>query len=370
MTIYKNTYRLIINVAIMQLIKNVTINIKPAAMKHILWSVVDHYEPYHGAVNDHTATSRVKSWEVDYPKMADQHMDADGKVPQHSWFYPPHLDHKHLEKLVDLSSNGYGEVEMHLHHNHMTPFPDTSETLRSKILKCIEDYSRYGIFCLPDGRRTFAFVHGDWSLDNACGDEVCGVNDEISILRECGCYADFTFPTLGSAQPRLMNKLFYAKDDPSKPKSYDSGHEVEVGGSAWGDMMLITGILGVRFKRIWPFPKLSLECSDLDGSFPPDHHRIDFLVNNAITVKGQPDWLFIKLHVHGAIESAWNGQLYQGAHDMYGYLEDQYNDGYKFTLHYVTAREMYNIVKAAEAGLTGDPNDYRDFVIPRYIYLR
>ncbi len=33
-------------------------------------------------------------------------------------------------------------------------------------------------------------------------------------------------------------------------------------------------------------------------------------------------------------------------------------------LHYVTAREAYNIVKAAEAGKSGDPNDYRDFEIP------
>jgi hypothetical protein len=33
-------------------------------------------------------------------------------------------------------------------------------------------------------------------------------------------------------------------------------------------------------------------------------------------------------------------------------------------LHYVTAREAYNIAKAAEAGHAGDPNDFRDFVIP------
>jgi len=32
-------------------------------------------------------------------------------------------------------------------------------------------------------------------------------------------------------------------------------------------------------------------------------------------------------------------------------------------LHYVTAREMYNIAKAPEAGKTGNPNAYRDFAI-------
>jgi hypothetical protein len=35
-----------------------------------------------------------------------------------------------------------------------------------------------------------------------------------------------------------------------------------------------------------------------------------------------------------------------------------------FRLHFVTAREAYNIVKAAEAGLSGNPNEYRDYESP------
>jgi hypothetical protein len=33
-------------------------------------------------------------------------------------------------------------------------------------------------------------------------------------------------------------------------------------------------------------------------------------------------------------------------------------------LHYVTAREVYNIIKAAEAGKGGDPNAWRDYILP------
>jgi hypothetical protein len=33
----------------------------------------------------------------------------------------------------------------------------------------------------------------------------------------------------------------------------------------------------------------------------------------------------------------------------------------------VTAREAYNIAKAAEAGAAGNPNDYRNFLIPPYV---
>src|SRR3546814_20317333 len=49
---------------------------------------------------------------------------------------------------------------------------------------------------------------------------------------------------------------------------------------------------------------------------------------------------------------------------MFSYLEDRYNDGERYVLHYVTAREVHNIIKAAEAGHGGDPNDYRDFILP------
>jgi hypothetical protein len=53
---------------------------------------------------------------------------------------------------------------------------------------------------------------------------------------------------------------------------------------------------------------------------------------------------------------------------MFHDLESRYNDGSRYVLHYVTAREMFNIAKAAEAGLEGNPGDYRDFCIPAPTY--
>ena len=161
-----------------------------------MFCLVDHFEPFHQNVDFNTAKKRVDVWNERYPALAEKYFDADGKPPQHTWFYPPHLDHTFLKDLVCLCKRGYGDIEMHLHHNHMEPFPDTSETLKAKIKKCIDDYSKYGIFCLPDGSRKYAFIHGDWSLDNSAGSEICGVNDEITILKETGCYADFTFPSV------------------------------------------------------------------------------------------------------------------------------------------------------------------------------
>jgi hypothetical protein len=337
--------------------------------QHIIFCFVDHYEPFNENVPLEKAQYRVKQWVERYPEMANRHKDAEHKPPQHTWFYPPHLDHCFLKNIVQLCKDGYGEIEMHLHHNHMLPFPDTEETLKSKIIKCIEDYAKHGIFCLPDGSKRFAFIHGDWSLANARGDSFCGVNDEIRILKECGCFADFTFPSLGEAQPSMINRIYYCKSSPDKPKCYDRGKEVRAGSKPWGDLLMIPGIIGFRWKSRTHQHKPSIEASNIDLTDYPFPARIDYWVKNAIRIKGRPEWLFIKLHTHAAREDAWDSVFGKKADEMYDYLEQKYNDGNKYCLHYVTAREMYNIVKACEAGMTGNPNLYRNYVVPRYTYL-
>ncbi|MEJ7636728.1 MAG: hypothetical protein WKF75_01760 [Singulisphaera sp.] len=50
------------------------------------------------------------------------------------------------------------------------------------------------------------------------------VNNEIDVLRETGCYADFTLPSAPSpTQTRQINSIYYASDDPRRPKSHDRG---------------------------------------------------------------------------------------------------------------------------------------------------
>ena len=52
--------------------------------------------------------------------------------------------------------------------------------------------------------------------------------------------------------------------------------------------------------------------------------------------------------------------------NMFSYLKKRYGGG-QYRLHYITAREAYNIVKAAEDGKNGDPNDYKDYLISKPI---
>jgi hypothetical protein len=49
---------------------------------------------------------------------------------------------------------------------------------------------------------------------------------------------------------------------------------------------------------------------------------------------------------------------------MHRQLARHYNDGLRFVLHYVSAREMFNIALAGMHGRSGNPNEYRDYALP------
>ena len=340
-----------------------------------MFAFVDHFEPGNQDATPEQQKERVSAWVKRYPELASEHKDSDGVCPQHTFFFPPHYDtHDHLERIVKLCSDGFGEVEMHLHHDRMEPWPDDEVSLKKKILNCIEAYSRYGVFCLPNQQKAYGFIHGDWALCNSLnGGLHCGVNNELSILKETGCYADFTFPISNEAQPRMANTIFYARSNPSYSKGYNrSPIPVEIGKKNSSGLMFIQGIIGLRWKSRTHCIKPSLEQSNISKSDLPVNSRVDYWIRKGICVKGKPNWLFVKIHCHGAGHEESNREITLGkdARNMYHYLESKYNDKEKYFLHYVTSREMYNIIKAAEDGREGNPNDFRDFLIPRYVYLK
>jgi len=181
------------------------------------------------------------------------------------------------------------------------------------------------VFCLPDGTRTFAFIHGDWALDNSRGGRHCGVNDEIRILAEEGCYADFTFPSLGDAQPSKINSIYYVTDDPDRPKSYNTGEDVVVGGRQSGDLMMVQGPLVLRTKRRYGIPFFpAIEAAELEGASAPAADRVRAWISANVHVKGRPEWLFVKLHTHGAMSGNFDHNLGDTADAFFTELERTY----------------------------------------------
>jgi hypothetical protein len=90
-------------------------------------------------------------------------------------------------------------------------------------------------------------------------------------------------------------------------------------------------------------------------------------VKTAIHIRGKREWIIIKTSMHGAEDGT--AVLGQEMNEIFNYLETKYNDGKNYVLHYVTARELYNIIKAVEAGEPGrDPEDYRNYKIRPPVY--
>jgi hypothetical protein len=170
-------------------------------------------------------------------------------------------------------------------------------------------------------------------------------------------------------QSKKINSIYYAMDDPEKPKSYNTGIDVRVGKKPSGDLMIIQGPLCLNWRKRKAFILPTIENGNITAINPPTADRIKLWVKQHIHVRGRRNWMFIKVYTHGAQDANCEALLGPGGYldRMYSHLEDTYNDGVKYRLHYVTAREMYNIVKAAEAGEEGDPNDYRDYVVPPYV---
>lgn len=329
---------------------------------HLLLCVADHYEPGWGDASAATARARVQRWLRQYPRLFGELRDSDGRPPQHTFFYPieqyaPEL----LDGLAELCRAGFGEVEVHLHHDH-----DTAAALRQKLLDFKHLLAeRHGLLARhrDTGELSYGFIHGNWALDNARPDgRWCGVNNELDVLRETGCYADFTMPSAPApAQTRKINSIYYAVDDPLHPMSHDTGLDAGTAPPLEKSLLLIQGplLLDWRRRKWGLLPRLENGC--LQFSQPPTLERLRLWVLARVQVAQRPDWYFVKLHTHGATERNQAVLLDAPMVRFHRALAEYAAIHPRFHVHYVTSREMYNLARAAAAGWTGSVAAARDF---------
>lgn len=329
--------------------------------RHLLFCFCDHWEPLWGDADDATGDARVRAWHEGYPALASGFRDADGRAPQHSFFFPGEQYRPHwLDALGDLSRRKLGEVELHLHHDG-----DTAESLRRDIGKYLGEMSSHGHFSRgPAGEVRYGFIHGNWCLANSADDgRMCGVDEEIPLLFDTGCYADFTFPAPESeAQPNIVNSIYWPIGNLHARRAYEMGQRAEKGSVMNDRILMIEGPTSIGLvRRKMP---VQIEMADITAHNPATPARIARWVESHVVVGGQPDWVFVKVHTHGAPEAEAASLLGEAGRKMHEELAARYNDGVKWALHYVTAREMFNVAIAAMEGKTGDPGAYRDHVLP------
>lgn len=349
---------------LMQQIKNREVK-RDNEKNYIVFSICDHFEPYWQNNDDQLAEKRVLTWYNEYPKIANQYIDCCGQHPQHMFYYPiEEYKKSYLDILSELEQQKLGEVEIHLHHDN-----DTSDNLRKTLL----DYkamlrSQHGLLSVDKVTKEikYGFIHGNWALDNSRPDgRYCGVNDELTILQDTGCYADFTLPSAPSdTQTKTINSIYYAIDNPALPKSHDVGIEAEAGKTNPNGLLCVQGplLLNRRSRKFGLIPRI--ENAALSADYKFTGNRLALWLSANIHVKGRPDVIFIKTHTHGTQERICDYLFKKGGMDeifsnLVNYCERHKNHRVIFA----STRQMYNIIKGLEAYPNAEPPDLLDYCL-------
>lgn len=341
---------------------------------HLIMAVADHFEP---AIDPEDGRKRVPRpeqerrlewWSREYPKAADRWRDHEGLPFVHTYFYPAEqYDEGLLEMLAQHCQSGWGETEVHLHHG--VPHADTAENTRH-LLTEFRDHLAFRHRCLSaeegSGQPRYCFVHGNFALANSAGGRFCGVDSEMQVLAETGCYADFTLPTgvLHPAQTAKINSLYECGLPLDQAAPHQAGNDLRVGDTPRVFPLMVQGPLLTDFGRSRRALRPMIETGAITPPNPMSLERLMLWKQARIHVAGRPDWLFVKLHCHsmdptqkdaviGGMFQKFLKQLVDGASER------------KETLHFVSAREMANIILAACDGKDGNPGEYRDYRFKR-----
>lgn len=325
---------------LMPLLKDRLRKLGQAKPKRAWVAIMDHYEPWGMGASVETALARVAEWRDKWPRVADDApRDAAGQRPQYTFFYPQEEYRRDLlDGIAEMVRLDVGDVEVHLHHHN-----EVRVAFIEKVNEfCARLTNDHGLLRKVDGRTVFGFIHGNWALDNSRPDgQRCGLNGEIALLRDLGCYADFTMPSLPSpTQGRVINQVYWCTNNAdNSPRSFDRGVEATRGGGRHGDLLMITGPVGVRFRdRLMP----RMETGEIAGYDLATPARVKLWFSLAPTV-GED--LFLKLYTHGAQDRNRGALLDGGLANLYMWLAEE-ADRQGIEIHWATAWQMYQAVDA------------------------
>ena len=308
-----------------------------------LWvAITDHFEPY-GNTTLENAHLRLAKWQDRWPKIAsDAPKDSLGNAPCFTFFYPQEEYQRDLlNTITELCATGYSDVEVHLHH-----FNDNAASFSEKIRIFTRAlHEQHGLLHVHNGRLMFGFIHGNWALDNSHPKGIgCGVKGELQLLRDLGCYADFTMPSFPSGtQSRIVNQVYWTTGDPARPRGFDSGVEATPGGGVQGDLLMITGPAGIRYRdRLIP----RSETGELAAYDLPTPYRVKRWIDLAPRIG---DDIFLKLYGHSARED--NAAALLGSTDAPAALPSMFRwirercDQEGLELHWASAYQMFTAIE-------------------------
>ncbi|HEX8118573.1 MAG TPA: hypothetical protein VF521_14955 [Pyrinomonadaceae bacterium] len=335
---------------------------------HLVVVVANHFEPAWseggGFLPLEEQRRRLDEWCELASATGEAVRDVDGTPFRHTNFYPAEQYHAPiLDTMAALQSEGFGEVEVHLHHG--VESPDTEVSLRRALVE-FRDLLAEEHGCLsreePGGQPKYAFVHGNLALANSAGGRFCGVDNEMRVLAETGCYADMTLPA-APLQPQVprLNAVYECGRPLDEPVPHRTGPSLRVGQQPQLPV-IITGPLVFNWsRRLKGLPVPRLDDGALAANYTTDFERLERWANARVSVRGRPEWVFVKLFCHGFFTHDQSACIGEGARRFWSEaLEESERTG-RYRIHFASAREAFNIAMAAVEGRAGDPHQYRDY---------
>lgn len=343
----------------------------PDGPVHLILALADHFEPAIDArggaarVGRDEQERRLELWCREYPKLVDAWRDHDGRPFMHSYFFPAEqYDEGLVQTLASHCQVGWGEIEIHLHHG--SPEPDTAENTRRRLIAFRDVLAFRHQSLAMDGSSNvprYAFVHGNFALANSAGGRDCGVDSEMAVLSDTGCFADMTLPTapMHPSQTAKINSIYECSMPLEQRAPQRQGRNLRTDRIPGVYPLMVQGPLGVDFRRNG---RVGIENGSITKANPLTIRRLGMWKQAGVRIEGRPDWLFIKLHCHGMDPNEKDVVL---GEPMRRFLEELVQGAAerKETLHFVSAREMVNIILAACEGREGNPGDYRDYKFKR-----
>lgn len=345
--------------------------LRPAfnGQKHLIFTIADHFEPSWqasgGLLGRDAQLRRLDDYYQLARKTGEAVRDADGTKFRHTNFYPAEqYDHEILETMAAMQAEGLGEVEIHLHHG--IDRPDTAENT-FRVLTEFRDALAEEHLCLSrldgHGAPKYAFVHGNLALANSAAGKYCGVDEEMQILAETGCYADLTMPSAPDiTQVPMLNQIYQCGGPLTEKIPHRHGRSVAVGSPDPQLPLIFTGPLVFNWtRRISGVPVPRLDDGALADNQPLDQARLRRWLSADITVKGRPEWVFIKLYCHGFFTHDQSACIGEKARRFFSEIIEHGERSGDYQVYFASAREAFNMITAAIDGQPGTPGEFRDY---------
>ena len=277
---------------------------RPGEEVHLLLCIADHFEPHNGRVSAATARTRVESVGRGVPP-ALRGLPRQRRPPAAAHVLLPGRQYnpEHLDALAGLCRAGFGEVEVHLHHDG-----DTADGLRRATLAEAKDAARRRHGLLPRHRgtgrtglrlRPRQLGPGQLPARTAAG---AGSTMSSTSSGRPAVTPTSLFPRPRARRRRGRSTASITRPTTPSARSRTTGASTSATGPARRRLDVHPGAVGpelARRKR-GSLPRLENGC--IQGSQPPGIDRLDLWLQARVQVRARPDWYFVKLHTHGAEE--------------------------------------------------------------------